>query len=259
MKENLTVHVFQPDVIWENPTANRTKYENWLKKMEDRQESLVIFPETFLTGFSMNTTSLGEGMKSKSVVWMKDMATKYGKIMAGSHIIKENDRYFNRFLFAYPDGQVEIYDKRHLFRMGEEHNHFSRGESRKIISIGKWRIMPIVCYDIRFPVWIRNRNDYDVLICIANWPAVRQPVWNNLLVTRAIENMSYVIGVNRVGTDGNQIQYIGGSQCIDPRGNYIMKSDDQENILTFALEKDPLERFRKKFPVHLDADDFIIK
>jgi omega-amidase len=259
MKENLTVHVFQPDVTWEDPTANKAKYENWLRKMDDPQKSLVIFPETFLTGFSMNTKLLGEGMDSKSVGWMKDMASKYQKILAGSHIIRDGDKFFNRFLFSFPDGRVEVYDKRHLFRMGEEHNHFAKGESRKIIGIGNWRIMPVICYDIRFPVWIRNRNDYDVLICIANWPAVRQPVWNNLLVTRAIENMSYVIGVNRVGKDGNQIQYVGGSQCIDPKGNYMLKSDDQEAIFTFVLEKNPLENFRKKFPVHLDADDFIIK
>lgn len=257
--KKLRIHIIQPDIAWENPMENKKKYEEWLDNLATEEEDLVLFPELFLTGFTMNSSQLGENMEGKGVTWMKQMASKYSIIIAGSHIIKVSGHCFNRFLFVFPDGKVNYYDKRHLFRMGDEHEHYSKGNTRKVFNIANWRILPVVCYDLRFPVWIRNRNDYDVMICIANWPSVRQQVWNNLLVSRAIENMSYVVGVNRIGTDGRNINYEGGSQGIDPKGDVILKSDNREGIFSLTLDNDPLEHFRKSFPVHLDADDFTLQ
>lgn len=255
----LRIHITQPDIVWENPDENKKKYEELLAKLTSGDEDLVLFPELYLTGFSMNSSRLGENMNGPGVSWMKQMALKHSKIIAGSHIIKDRDKCYNRFLFVFPDGNIDFYDKRHLFRMGDEHEHYSRGNTRKVMNIANWRILPVICYDLRFPVWIRNRNDYDVMLCIANWPAVRQQVWNNLLVSRAIENMSYVVGVNRIGTDGRNIKYEGGSQAIDPKGEIILKSETSEGIFSIELDNCPLQRFRKSFPVHLDADDFTLQ
>jgi predicted amidohydrolase len=259
MENNFKITICQPDLSWEKSTINMEKYDNWLHDNLDYQTDLILFPEMFLTGFSMKTHDLAETMDGASVTWMQHMAREHETCVAGSHMIKEFDQYYNRFIFTYPSGKIEYYDKRHLFRMGEEQMHYSNGNTRKIIEINSWRLLPIICYDLRFPVWLRNRNDYDVLICIANWPSVRQPVWNNLLIARAIENLSYVVGVNRVGTDGMNIRYQGGSQAIDPKGHHLLKTTDQEGIYSLILEKHTLIQFREKFPAHLDADDFTIK
>lgn len=259
MKNDLQITVCQPDVYWEKPKENQKQFEKYLDEIAIDAPDLVLFPELFLTGFTMNTSGNAESMDGAGVKWMRKMAEKYQVVIGGSHIIRDSGKVYNRFLFVFSDGKTDFYDKRHLFRMGEEHRHYQAGTERKVFKVAGWNILPIVCYDLRFPVWIRNRNDYDVMICVANWPSVRQAVWNNLLVSRAIENACYVAGVNRTGIDGREISYTGGSQFIDPKGNRFNVLNDKSGILSAELSKEDLTRFREKFPVHLDADDFLIK
>lgn len=259
MENNLLITIVQPDISWEDPLSNQKKYLQWLEQVASVKTDVIIFPETFLTGFSMNTAKLAETVDGKNVSWMLHLAKKHAAIVAGSLIVRGNDKPYNRLVFASHDGSLEHYDKRHLFRMGEEHKHYSRGNHRTIVNIGPFRILPAICYDLRFPVWLRNKNDYDVMVCVANWPAVRQHVWETLLIARAIENQCYTIGVNRTGRDGRNIEYVGGSVVVDPKGHILTKLNHHEGIGHVCLDIETLHESRKKFPVHLDADDFEIK
>lgn len=221
---------------------------------------LVILPEMFTTGFSMNPEALAEGMEDDTVRWMKRQAEILNAAIVGSFIYEEKSDFFNRLISVKPDGELDIYDKRHLFRIGDEHFHYKAGNQFLIVSWGGWRIRPLICYDLRFPVWARYRGDYDLLVYIANWPESRRKVWKALLIARAIENQVYTIGVNRIGKDGRDIGYTGDSMVIDPKGETIFKANsNEESIQTVELSLEAQNEFREKFPVALDADDFEMK
>jgi len=256
MSKNLHVSCIQTDLAWENIDQNLEHFDKKLDVLPDESE-LVILPEMFTTGFSMNSTKLAEEMNGKSVQWMKKQAKERNKILLGSIILKENGKFFNRCVIMFPDGELQTYDKGHLFRMEKENKDYTKGESKTIFKHNDWRICPLICYDLRFPVWSRNRGDYDLLIYIASWPEPRREVWNTLLKARAIENQAYVIGVNRIGKDGEGISYSGDTVIINPKGQIMQKAEDyKEQILNEELSLEELNRFREKFPVFLDADDF---
>lgn len=218
---------------------------------------LILLPELFSTGFSMNTAILAEDMEGPTTRWLKKMASALSCCITGSLIIKEKGKFFNRLVFMYPSGEFSVYDKRHLFRMGKEHEYFNPGTKKMIVEYKNWKIRPLICYDLRFPVWSRNCMDYDVLIYLANWPESRKNVWEALLKARAIENLCYVIGVSRVGKDGNQINHTGQSMVFDYKGIEILRlPENVDTIGSVSLNKDELNRFRCTFPVHLDADKF---
>ena len=220
---------------------------------------LIILPEMFNSGFTMNVAKVAEPMNLTTTRWLKQMAAQTGAVITGSFIVKEGGNYYNRLLWVEPNGEIETYDKRHLFRMAKENDVFSGGEKKLIKSIKGWKICPLICYDLRFPVWSRNINlDYDLLIYVANWPKVRMYPWDSLLVARAIENQSYVVGVNRVGEDGNSVPHSGNSTVIDFAGKVLAKEIDKEIILHYTLEKSPLDEFRQRFPAYLDADGFVL-
>lgn len=255
-QEILNIAVFQFDLFWENPLANRAKIDDWLKKIT-RKSDVIFLPEMFTTGFSMNVVELAESMNGESVQWMKKSSAEHQCALCGSLIIKEEDQYFNRLLFVEPSGEVYFYDKRHLFTMANEESHFQQGIERLIVEYKGWRICPLICYDLRFPVWARNRNEYDILVFSANWPQARTEVWNTLLKARAIENQAYLVGANRVGVDGSLISYKGNSQLIDPKGHILAEiGDHYEGIVYAGFSYSELMQFRSTFPVLNDADQF---
>lgn len=258
VQELLNIAVFQYDLVWENPAANRAKIDEWMEQVK-RKTDIVFLPEMFTTGFSMKVEEFAETMDGDTVQWMKKCSTDHQLALCGSLIVLENGRYFNRLLFVHPSGEINFYDKRHLFTMGNEEKHFSNGNARLIVEYKGWRICPLVCYDLRFPVWSRNRNEYDILAYSANWPQARNEVWNTLLKARAIENQAYVVGANRVGVDGNTISYSGNSQLIDPKGNLLAAvGDHHKGIVLASFSHTELTRFRSSFPVLNDADSFAI-
>lgn len=253
--QDLKVTLIQPDIIWENPQANLENYSLWIEKLE--QTDVIILPEMFTTGFSMQPESLKEPMNGKSVEWMKKMAEEKNVALVGSLIVEENQQIFNRALWVFPNGRIEKYDKRHLYTMGQEHLHYSSGKEKTIIAYKGWKFCPQICYDLRFPAFARNLEDYDVIFYMANWPAPRHHVWKNLLVSRAIENQAYCFGVNRTGTDGTGLSYLGDSVCISPKGKAEFLGD-KESTKTFEVSYAELHRFRKTFPLLNDRDEFII-
>lgn len=235
------------------------------QKIENIKEhtEIIILPEMFNTGFSMHAETLAETMDGETILWMKQIAAKQKVILTGSLIVKEKDKYFNRLIWMLPNGEYGTYDKRHLFAYANEHKQFTAGNKKLVASVKGWKINLQVCYDLRFPVWARqpnggNETKYDVLINVANWPQKRSMAWNTLLKARAIENQTFVIGVNRVGEDKNEIIYNGGSTIIDPLGELIYQKINAENIFTFTLHKEKLEEVRSHFPFLNDADSYII-
>jgi len=258
MKESLKIAAIQSDLHWENPAPN---HSSLLEKMRNAPAAdAYILPEMFSTGFSMETEKLAEPMEGPTHQWMKSAAAELNAVVAGSVIIRDNGKFFNRFLWVSPDGATAHYDKRHRFTMADEHHHFSAGNTHTIVELKGWRIMLQVCYDLRFPVWSRNRNNYDVLIYVANWPAARAAAWTKLLLARAIENQCYVVGVNRVGTDGKDISYSGDSAIIDAYGEYLIQAEPgKEERIAADLSAEKLTTFRQKFPVLEDADDFELR
>lgn len=225
---------------------------------------LIILPEMFSTGFTMEVAKLAEPMNLTTLKWMRQQSASFNAAITGSFIVKEGGCFFNRLIWMRPDGRYETYDKRHLFRMANEDDFFSAGEKRIIVELNGWKICPLVCYDLRFPVWSRNTRtdadhlDYDILLYVANWPQARINAWDILLQARAMENLSYCIGVNRTGPDGNDIPYNGHSAIYDPKGVAIAHLGEEEKIETIILDYADLEDFRKKFPAHRDADRFRI-
>ncbi|MBE9510069.1 MAG: amidohydrolase [Bacteroidetes bacterium] len=258
MIDELKITIVQTNIHWENKNENMEMFSHIIRDMVQHTD-LVILPEMFSTGFSMRPSLMAEAINGPTVSWMGEIAREHNTVVTGSIIISEKNKFLNRLIWMPPDGNLKYYDKRHLFRMGEENQHYSGG-SRKLITNWKgWRFRPLVCYDLRFPVWSRNRNEYDMLIYVANWPEARRKVWKNLLVARALENQAYVVGVNRVGIDGRDISYAGESMIINPRGNIVSEiSAYDESVETMSLSLNELIAFREKFPVHLDADDFRI-
>jgi omega-amidase len=253
---NLIVSLVQPYLAWENTNDNLTRIEKLINGIKEPTD-LIVLPEMFPTGFSMNTGSVAENMSGPSMQWLMKTASDHSCCITGSIMIIDGDNYYNRLIFMFPSGEFKIYDKRHLFRMGEEDKYFKPGKQSIIIELNKWRIKPLICYDLRFPVWSRNRNDYDLLIYVASWPEPRVEVWEALLKARAIENQSYVIGVSRIGKDGNNLNHTGDSMVYDFKGKQVLKlPSNTETIATISLDKKSLDEFRKGFPVWRDADKF---
>ncbi len=258
---DLKVAAIQADLVWENPVENRAYFYAQFRHLANQNIDLVVLPEMFTTGFSMTPERLEETMQGETISWMLDCAKTFKFLLTGSLIIKEKGCYFNRQIFAFPNGNIACYDKRHLFRMGGEHEHYTAGEKNTIVTYKGWRILPQICYDLRFPVWARNRNTYDLAIYVANFPTARRQVWNTLLAARAIENQCFLIGCNRIGTDANGHHHSGDTQILSPKGEIIVKAtENKAETISAVLDFDnELQNFREKFPVHLDADDFKIK
>lgn len=242
----------QFDMAWESVADNLRRAEVFVALTE---ADLVVLPEMFATGFGADPERAAQTAEGSVVEWMRKMSQRYGHVLAGSVIVRTERGFANRLLFVRPDGSVEWYDKRHLFSLGGEDERFVAGDSRRVVEWRGMRFLLTVCYDLRFPVWCRNRGDYDAILCVASWPAARREVWRTLLRARAIENQAYVIGVNRTGSDP-QCRYAGDSAVIDFRGDTLCEADDAEGIFAASLDRRALDRFRAKFPVWRDADDF---
>lgn len=255
--EDLRISLIQSTLHWENRQSNLNMFTEKIERLANDQD-LIVLPEMFSTGFSMKPSELYEEMEGPTISWMKAQAYQTAAVISGSIIIKEADKFYNRLLWVRPDGSYQHYDKRHLFRLANEQNHYTAGVERKIVSLKNWRINLNICYDLRFPVWSRNRNDYDILLNVANWPAKRSLPWKTLLRARAIENMSYVIGLNRVGNDGNAYYHSGDSAIIKPDGEALLACSDEEKTLSATLSKEELLNFRERFQFYKDADDFTI-
>src|SRR6478752_3407788 len=255
----LRVTLFQTDLVWENPAANRAALEIQIRNLTEPTD-LLILPEMFSTGFTMNAPALAETMNGPTVNWLQEMADHKQAAITGSIIIEEDGHYFNRLLWVQPGGQIQFYDKRHLFRMAQENAIFSAGKSKLMVNRKGWNICPLVCYDLRFPVWSRQHSEapYDLLLYVANWPAKRSTAWKTLLPARAVENLSYCVGVNRVGTDGQGNSYSGDSAFCTPQGEVSWLPSGTETVITFSLNYQQLQDFRNRFPAHLDADAFEI-
>ncbi|HWC53435.1 MAG TPA: amidohydrolase [Chitinophagaceae bacterium] len=257
----LTITTIQSDLDWENKASNLAMFEKKIRSIQENTE-IVVLPEMFSTGFSMNPQSLAETMDGESVKWMKKVAADNNIILTGSVIIEEGGHFFNRLIWMLPNGQHGHYDKRHRFAYAGEDDKYTAGTKRLIASVKGWKINLLVCYDLRFPVWSRQQMheepEYDVLIYVANWPERRSIAWKTLLVARAIENQCYVVGVNRIGNDGHNIYHSGDSMIVDPLGEILYHCNDEEDIFTIALDKTHLENVREKFPFWKDADRFKI-
>ncbi|MGI8951237.1 MAG: amidohydrolase [Chitinophagaceae bacterium] len=255
----LTVTIIQTNLSWEDKQANLQMLEEKINSIKEKTE-LIILPEMFSTGFSMRPEQLAETMDGAAFAWMKRIASTKKIIVTGSLIIEENGKYFNRLIWMLPNGEYGCYNKRHLFAYGNENEHYAKGNKRLIASIKGWKINLQVCYDLRFPVWSRQTNgeEFDVLIYVANWPERRITAWKTLLQARAIENQCYVIGVNRVGNDGNNIYYSGESMVINAMGEILYCKANEEDIFTISLQKKHLIEVRNKFPFWKDADNFTI-
>lgn len=250
--------MIQPDIVWEDKQANLAQYEQYLADVKERME-IVVLPEMFSTAFSMAPEKLAETMEGSTVQWMKDIARKYSCIITGSLIIEEEGKYYNRLLWVQPDGKTCHYNKRHLFGYAHEDEHYQAGEKRMIVSVKGIRICLLVCYDLRFPVWARNKNaEYDVLLFVANWPERRSLPWKTLLQARAIENLSYCIGVNRVGKDGNDIMHSGDSSVFGPLGEQIWQHSGTPVCYTVSINSEVVAQARHQFSFLEDADKFII-
>lgn len=256
---DLKITLVQRMLHWEDAAANRSQFQEVMAALRGTTD-LIVLPEMFTTGFSMRSAELAETMDGATVRWMREQANTLDAALYGSVIIKDGGRCFNRGLFVQPDGQVAVYDKRHLFRFASETDHYSPGRERMIVEWRGWRILLQICFDLRFPVFARNRGDYDAILYVANWPEARRFPWSQLLIARAIENQCFVAGVNRVGMDGKGIHYSGDSVVIDPRGAVLAAvQPSQEEVLTTMLDRAGLEDFRTKFPVALEADDFELR
>ena len=258
----LSVTLIQTDLVWEDIDANLANLEEKINAIAGRTE-LVVLPEMFSTGFSMNPEKVAETMEGKAVAWMKRMAMSKKIILTGSLAIAEDGQYINRLVWMLPNGQYSYYDKRHLFAYAGEDGHYTAGNKRLIAQVKGWKINLQICYDLRFPVWARQQTiggeaEYDILLYVANWPERRNHAWKTLLTARAIENQCYVVGVNRVGHDGNNIYHGGDSMVIDPLGEILYTKTAAEAVHTIILEKEPLENIRKQIPFLKDADGFML-
>ena len=260
---SLTFTLIQTDLVWEDIDANLALLEEKINAISTKTE-IIVLPEMFSTGFSMNPEKVAETMEGKALQWMKRIATSKRVILTGSLAIKENERYYNRLIWMLPNGQFSYYDKRHLFAFAGEDNHYTSGNKRLIAQVKGWKINLQVCYDLRFPVWARQQStdeqeaEYDILLYVANWPERRSLAWKTLLTARAIENQCYAIGVNRVGNDGNNIYHSGDSMVINPLGETIYTKANETDTYTFTLEKESLLSIRKQLPFLKDADGFML-
>ena len=257
MKKHLTMNItlVQSALYWENIEKNLSSFEEKLNNIG--QTDLIILPEMFSTGFSMNASALAESMDGAAVNWMRKTAAKKNSAITGSLIIREGGKFYNRLIFMRPDGSFEQYNKKHLFTMAKEEETYTAGTEKIIIDYLGWKICPLICYDLRFPIWNRNLEDYDLAIYVANWPDRRSYHWRSLLTARAIENQCYVAAVNRVGTDGKDLYYSGHSSLIDPTGEAIYQKADAEDIQQIDLNKEYLIEIRTKLPFLKDRDNLL--
>jgi omega-amidase len=254
--ESLKITTFQAYIYWENCEKNLSNIALKLSGLREKTD-LVILPEMFNTGFTMNVEKCAERMDGQTMHWMLEMAQTLECVIAGSLIIEEEGKYYNRFIWMNPDGTFVKYDKRHLFGMAKEDHYFSPGDKRIIVELKGWKVCPMICYDLRFPVWSRNlQGAYDILLYVASWPDKRSAHWRSLIPARAIENQAFVIGVNRVGHDGNDLYYSGGSMCISPIGDVIYYKPEYEDLYTFTIYRKDLEETRAQLPFLKDSDDF---
>jgi len=259
--QDLTIALIQTTPHWHDPSQNRVLFSSLLKEINN--VDLVVLPEMFTTGFTMHAPDYAEDLGGPTTRWMSEMASSIGTTIMGSFILRRDGRYFNHMHWAYPDGRTGHYDKNHLFRMAGEDKIYSAGKTIEILSVKGWNIFPLICYDLRFPVWSRNKGSneglmYDILIYSANWPASRILAWDTLLKARAIENLAYCIGVNRIGKDGDGLEYNGHSSVYGPQGECLLDMQDSNKSSTLILHKEDLLELRKKFPAYLDSNLFTL-
>ena len=254
--QNLTIALVQQEILPNNPQRNLDHFAQAIAPL--RAVDLIILPEVFTTGFCSNARNYAEAVDGEAYGWMAEQAGLHKAVVTGSLVVKEGDSYFNRLVWMRPDGSYSHYDKRHLFRMAGEHERYASGQERLLVELKGWRILPLICYDLRFPVWSRNRNDYDLALYVANWPSARALHWNRLLQARAIENLSYVAGVNRVGMDEKHQHYSGDSSVFSSAGDVLMTSQEP-GAFVVELFADRLQEHRERFPAHMDADEFELK
>jgi omega-amidase len=253
----MKIAIIQSNLIWENPTANRTFFYNKINKIKEHVD-LLILPEMFTTGFTMNPTEVAETMQGETIQWMQTIARSKKSAILGSLIVKENNHFYNRLVFVFPSGELVKYDKKHLFTFAGEDKVYRPGNEKVTVDYNGFKICPLICYDLRFPVFSRNVEDYDLLIYVANWPKPRINAWDILLKARAIENQCFVIGANRIGTDNNQHDYVGHSQVVDCLGNSILEPQENEGIFIVTLNKNELLSTRKKLDFLSDRDPFTL-
>ncbi len=263
--QTLRVSLIQGNTLWHDPAGNRDYYAGLVRPLAGRTD-LVVLPEAFTSGFTNETLIHAERMDGPTLRWIEALARDTGAVVTGSMVVREGDKCRNRLIWMRPDGRFDCYDKRHLFRMAGEHERYAGGATRLIVDLQGWRICPVVCYDLRFPVWLRNRYDhdrggldYDLLVVVANWPSPRRHAWRTLLKARAIENLACCVGVNRVGIDGNQLHYAGDSAALDFLGQSLVDLGAQEQVVTVELDPAALAVHRERFPAWMDADDFMLR
>ncbi len=256
--KDLKVTTIQSNLVWENRTANLQNFEAHISTINESTD-LVLLPEMFTTGFSMNPQPIAEKMDGPTIQWMSDQSSKINAVISGSVIIEENEKFYNRLIWMRPDGTYESYNKRHLFTLAGEHKQYTKGTSKKIIDLHGWKICPMICYDLRFPVWARNTEGYDLLFYVANWPEKRINAWSSLLVGRAVENQCYTIGVNRVGTDGTGLVYNGMTSVISFDGELKASIPDEQKVQTHTFNYEALHTFREKLAFLDDRDHFSLE
>lgn len=256
--ENLRITLIQDRLVWENPEENRSRFSEIIASIKEETD-LILLPEMFTTGFSMNPEPFAGKPEGPTLKWMQGQAENKNAAICGSYMVKEDDQYFNRLYFVFPDGTFKTYDKRHLFTHAGEHKQYTPGNKKLILDYKNWKIAPLICYDLRFPVWARNTENYDFLLYIANWPQSRIQQWETMLGARSIENQCYVAGLNRVGSDPNGIDYNGHSVVFKPMGEKMsFPSEEESGVHTFVLEKEFLHKIRRQFRFLEDRDTFKI-
>jgi omega-amidase len=253
----MKISLIQTSLTWEDPQANRSNFGKLINRIE--ATDLIVLPEMFATGFTMNPKVIAETMDGETVAWMKEIATEKNCAITGSLVINEGGNYYNRLLFVYPDGNIKTYNKRHLFSLAGEDKAYTAGSDKLIVNYKGWKICPLVCYDLRFPVFARNVEEYDLLLYVANWPSPRIFAWDTLLKARAIENMCYVAGVNRIGEDANGHPYPGHSRLLDCLGATVMEVSTIEGVFTVALDREKMLETRGKFGFLNDRDRFTLQ
>ncbi|PIV58682.1 MAG: amidohydrolase [Bacteroidetes bacterium CG02_land_8_20_14_3_00_31_25] len=255
----LKISLIQSNLAWENPDKNLQMFEKKITEIK-RESDIVLLPEMFTTGFSMNPKPLAETMDGKTVLWIKKQANENNFALGGSVIIKDNNNFYNRFIFVEPNGLIRYYDKHHLFSITGENNEYTAGNARTIIKYKGFKFLLQICYDLRFPVWMRNKNDYDAILLVANWPERRKEAWKQLLIARAMENQCYIAAVNRVGNDGNNISHTGDSMILDYAGRILISAKPfREEIINYEFNLNNLNDAKEKFPSWKDSDEFEIK
>lgn len=254
----MKIALIQSPLFWENPVANRNYFEEKINAIAETID-LIVLPEMFTTGFTMNPNDVAETMQGETILQLQSLAKAKKTAITGSLIIKENNSYHNRLVFIFPSGEIQFYDKNHLFTLAGEDKAYTKGTRKLIVDYLGWKICPLICYDLRFPVFARNVEEYDLLIYVANWPKPRINAWDTLLKARSVENMCFTIGVNRIGFDATNFEYVGHSQAVDFMGNYILEPQETEGVFIVELDKQKMLVVRQKLGFLNDRDSFELK